>query len=109
MNKKGEISSGDFRADQMEGKLTHQKTLSAVETERIYQMIVSQRDVFIAVDKFKKKTLDSSVKPRRIYLSTKMSQSQAGFGNSMSAQKSLNHKRLIIGGKDGNSVKRLAL
>ena len=40
----GEISSGDFRADQMEGKLTHQRTLSSQETERIYQMIIHQRD-----------------------------------------------------------------
>lgn len=32
INKKGEVCSGDFRADQMEGKLTHVRTLSHLET-----------------------------------------------------------------------------
>ena len=29
LNARGEISSGEFRADHMEGKLTYQRTLSA--------------------------------------------------------------------------------
>merc|ERR1719253_2446684 len=50
LNAEGQISSGDFRADQMEGKLQHQKTISMAETERIFLLIINQRDVFIAVD-----------------------------------------------------------
>lgn len=36
LNKQGVVSSGDFRADQMEGKLTYQRTLSQIETDKIY-------------------------------------------------------------------------
>merc|ERR1712151_739905 len=59
LNADGQISSGDFRADQMEGKLQHQKTLSKAETERIFSLIITQRDAFIAVDN-KPKNLGSS-------------------------------------------------
>ena len=48
-------------------------------------MIIGQRDVFIAVDKSKKQMLNSTVKPKKVLLSTKMSQSNAAFGNSVSA------------------------
>jgi len=50
LNAEGQIASGDFRADQMEGKLQHQKTLSFAETERCFALIITQRDAFIAVD-----------------------------------------------------------
>ena len=49
LNAKGEIASGDFRADQMEGKLQHQVTLSKAKTERVFSLIVNQRDAFISV------------------------------------------------------------
>ena len=39
LSSNGELASGDFRADQMEGKLTYQATLSAQETEHIFHMI----------------------------------------------------------------------
>lgn len=39
LSMEGQIASGDFRADQMEGKLTYQRTLSAAETERVFTMI----------------------------------------------------------------------
>lgn len=36
LNKKGDICSGEFRADHMEGQLTYQKTLSTSEVNRIF-------------------------------------------------------------------------
>ena len=50
LNARGEISSGDYRTDQMEGKLTYQRTLSAKETERVFDLIKNHRDQFISVD-----------------------------------------------------------
>ena len=44
LSKEGQIASGDFRADHMEGKLTYQRTLGAAETERVFTMIKCQRD-----------------------------------------------------------------
>ena len=40
LNAQGQIASGDFRADQMEGKLQHQRTLSRSETARIFSLII---------------------------------------------------------------------
>ena len=51
MNEKGEISSGEFRADQMEGKLTYQNTLDKYETERVFDLLKYKRDAFITVDR----------------------------------------------------------
>ena len=51
MNGRGEISSGEYRTDQMEGKLTYQRTLPAVETERVFNLIKNHRDQFISVDR----------------------------------------------------------
>lgn len=51
LNGRGEIVSGDFRADHMEGKLTYKKTLSAKETESIFSLMLSTNDIFIAVNK----------------------------------------------------------
>ena len=39
LSKEGQIASGDFRADQMEGKLTYLRTLSPAETQRVFEMI----------------------------------------------------------------------
>ena len=47
----GMIASGDFRADQMEGKLQHQQTLTKEKTERVFSLIINQRDAFISVEK----------------------------------------------------------
>jgi len=44
LNEAGEIASGEYRADQMEGKLTYQRTLPANETERVFNLIKNQRD-----------------------------------------------------------------
>ena len=41
LSREGQIASGDFRAGQMEGKLTYQRTLSQAETERVFTMIKS--------------------------------------------------------------------
>ena len=51
VNGRGEILSGDFRADNMEGKLTYQRTLSKEETNRVFAAMRSQNDHFIAVTK----------------------------------------------------------
>ena len=53
MNRKGEVSSGDFRADHMEGKLTYQKTLGIAETEKIFKAMIETNDIFIIVNKKK--------------------------------------------------------
>ena len=50
LNERGEIASGEFRADQMEGKLTYQRTLSPQETDRVFNLIRFHRDQFISVD-----------------------------------------------------------
>ena len=39
LNERGEISSGEYRADQMEGKLTYQRTLPPLECERVFNLI----------------------------------------------------------------------
>lgn len=39
LNADGQISQGDFRTDQMEGKLTHTHTLTRQETERAFDLI----------------------------------------------------------------------
>lgn len=49
INKKGVLSSGDFRADHMEGKLTYQKTLSGKEKDKILNVMTKANDMFIAV------------------------------------------------------------
>ena len=46
----GMIASGDFRADQMEGKLQYQQTLTKEKTERVFSLIINQRDAFITVE-----------------------------------------------------------
>ena len=46
----GMIASGDFRADQMEGKLQYQQTLTKEKTERVFSLIINQRDAFITVN-----------------------------------------------------------
>ena len=51
LNERGEIASGEFRADQMEGKLTYQRTLPQQETERVFNLIKNHRDQFISVDR----------------------------------------------------------
>ena len=51
LNENGEISSGEFRADQMEGKLTYQRTLSKAETDRVFKLLKDKRDAFITVDR----------------------------------------------------------
>jgi hypothetical protein len=49
LNEAGEIMSGDFRADHMEGKLTYQRTLQAKETERVFNYMLNSSDSFINV------------------------------------------------------------
>lgn len=51
INRKGEVCQGDFRADHMEGKLVHVKTLNQVETQRVFKMIMETNDLFISVNK----------------------------------------------------------
>lgn len=51
LNRQGEISSGEFRADHMEGKSTYQKTLSPAETTKIFSQFIQANDVFIFVEK----------------------------------------------------------
>ena len=51
INRKGVVNSGDFRADYMEGKLTYQKTLSPVETEKIFKVMTDTHDIYISVEK----------------------------------------------------------
>lgn len=51
LNKKGDLCSGDFRADHMEGKLTYLRTLPKSETEKIIAMFVAHNDIFIMVPK----------------------------------------------------------
>lgn len=40
----GVIASGDFRADQMEGKLTYLRTLPKQDVERVFNLIRFHRD-----------------------------------------------------------------
>ncbi len=49
INRKGEICSGDFRADHMEGKLTFVRTLSQLETQKVFKMMIETNDIFISV------------------------------------------------------------
>ena len=44
LNAEGQIASGEFRADQMDGKLTYQRTLPKQETERVFNLIKFHRD-----------------------------------------------------------------
>lgn len=56
LNRRGEISSGEFRADFMEGKSTYQKTLSQSETTKIFSLFTEANDVFILVEKSQSQT-----------------------------------------------------
>jgi len=49
LNNRGEVSSGEYRADHMEGKLTYQRTLSSKETERVFNYMLHSHDAFINV------------------------------------------------------------
>lgn len=49
LNEKGDVSSGEYRADNMEGKLTYQRTLSSKETERVFNYMLHSHDAFITV------------------------------------------------------------
>ncbi len=51
LNKKGEILAGDFRADNMEGKMTYKKTLSAEERDSMFAQMTAANDIFIPVNK----------------------------------------------------------
>jgi hypothetical protein len=51
LNGLGEVCSGDFRADFMEGKMTYRKTLSEKETKLIFDRITSVNDIFISIPK----------------------------------------------------------
>ena len=44
VNGRGEILSGDFRADHMEGKLTYKKTLGAMEKKRVFDAMTTRND-----------------------------------------------------------------
>lgn len=44
LNDRGEILTGDFRADQMEGKLKYKKTLSEKEKEKIFAQMTTGHD-----------------------------------------------------------------
>lgn len=48
LNAQGEISSGEFRADTMEGKLTFERKLSIEETMRVFNLMKKTRDAFIS-------------------------------------------------------------
>jgi len=49
LNEAGEVSSGEYRADHMEGKLTYQRTLSQKETQRVFNYMMHSHDAFITV------------------------------------------------------------
>jgi len=51
ITRNGVVSSGEFRADHMEGKLTYQKTLSKEESDRVFQVMTSTNDMFIVVNR----------------------------------------------------------
>lgn len=51
LNEKGDICSGEFRADHMEGKLNYQKTLIPAETAKIFSLFIETNDIFIFVEK----------------------------------------------------------
>lgn len=59
----GMIASGDFRADQMEGKLQYQQTLTKEKTERVFSLIINQRDAFITVEGKGQSAIGSKSKP----------------------------------------------
>ena len=51
ITRKGVVSSGEFRADNMEGKLTYQKTLPAQEADKIFKVMTNTNDMFIVVNR----------------------------------------------------------
>ena len=51
LNVRGEVLSGDFRADHMEGKLTYKKTLPAKESQHIFEVMQKTNDIFVSVNK----------------------------------------------------------
>ena len=51
LNSLGEMSSGDFRQDLMEGKMTYRKTLSEKETKLVFETITKVNDIFISIPK----------------------------------------------------------
>lgn len=51
LNDRGEILTGDYRADQMEGKLKYKKTLSEKEKDKTFMQMSTGHDQFIAVNK----------------------------------------------------------
>jgi len=50
INQKGELRFAEFRTDTMEGKVTHQRTLSKLETEKIFKAMIEWNDQFICID-----------------------------------------------------------
>jgi hypothetical protein len=55
INRQGEIVFGDFRSDFMDGKQTYLRTLAKSETDKIFQLIESENDWYVAVEKKKTK------------------------------------------------------
>jgi len=49
INLKGEIRFAEFRADAIEGKVTHQRTLSKLETEKIFKAMIEWNEQFIGI------------------------------------------------------------
>jgi hypothetical protein len=54
ITRKGVVSSGEFRNNHMEGKLTYQNTLSQQETDRIFSVMTNTNDMFIVVNRISK-------------------------------------------------------
>ena len=48
---KGTIRKGDFRADHMEAKVAHVKTLSLELTNKLFELIKSQNDLYFTIAK----------------------------------------------------------
>lgn len=53
INRQGEIVFGDFRSDFMDGKQTYLRTLAKNETDKIFQLIESENDWYVEVEKKK--------------------------------------------------------
>lgn len=51
INSKGEVCTGDFRADHMEGKMKHLRTVSSQQTARIFRSMCEQNDIYLNADK----------------------------------------------------------
>ena len=51
INHEGVVCSGEFRADNMDGKMTYQKTLSSPQTAKVFNNMKLVNDVFISYSK----------------------------------------------------------